>query len=66
MSHVSSLLHHKNRATTELYLGVTEDRAHRNEAIRDGSASVLALSSARDDEPLADVLALPAHRQITA
>lgn len=50
LSHVSSLLHHENRRTTELYLGVEGDRRARNEAVRQGSASALVLATAELDE----------------
>lgn len=45
LSHVSSLLHHENRRTTELYLGVEGDRRARNEAVRQGNVSALVLAT---------------------
>ncbi len=50
LSHVSSLLHHENRRTTEHYLGVDGDRRARNTAVLEGTASALVLATARPDE----------------
>lgn len=50
MSHVSSLMHHSSRRTTELYLGVTGDRALRNKIVRNGGATPLSLATATVDE----------------
>lgn len=50
LSHVSSLLHHENRRTTEQYLGAEGDRRNRNLAVRQGTPSALTLTLAELDE----------------
>lgn len=50
LAHVSSLMHHASRRTTELYLGVTGDRVLRNKMIREGGPTPLALAIATVDE----------------
>jgi integrase len=51
LSHVSAVLHHENRRTTEVYLGVDGDRLNRNKVVREGDASVLKLARAEPAEP---------------
>lgn len=58
LGHVSALLHHESRATTELYLGVTGDRTLRNKLIREGGATPLRVALAQGDKPAGVVSAL--------
>lgn len=58
LAHVSSLLHHESRRTTELYLGVKGDRVLRNKMVRNGGATPLLLATARVDEPEGSVSAI--------
>lgn len=45
LTHVSALLHHASRQTTELYLGVAGDRVLRNKFIRNGGTTPLRLAT---------------------
>lgn len=58
LSHVSSLMHHSSRRTTELYLGITGDRVLRNKMVRQGGATPLSLAMATVAEPARPVSAL--------
>ena len=66
LSHVSSLMHHSSRATTELYLGQTGDRVLRNQLVRSGAPTPLALAMAhvdeRDDPVSSTARVYPLHR----
>lgn len=45
LGHVSSLMHHTSRRTTEVYLGVQGDRVLRNKLVRNGGPTPLSLSN---------------------
>jgi hypothetical protein len=53
---IAALLHHRNRKTTELYLGVDGDRDRRNKIMRSASW-VSALPSATSDKTAGQGLA---------
>lgn len=50
LGHVSSLMHHSSRKTTELYLGVTGDRVARNKLVVSTGTTPLSIALARVDE----------------
>jgi integrase len=50
LGHVSALLHHESRKTTELYLGATGDRVLRNKLIRQGGPTPLSIATATPDK----------------
>lgn len=50
IAHVSSLMHHSSRRTTEMYLGITGDRVMRNKLIRTTGVTPLTLALAHVDE----------------
>lgn len=54
LGHVSSLMHHASRRTTEVYLGVQGDRVLRNKYVRNGGPTPLSLATS--DEPSGAVL----------
>jgi integrase len=56
LSHVSSLMHHTSRKTTETYLGITGDRVLRNKLIAQSGVTPLTVTIAN---PAGSVLALP-------
>jgi integrase len=49
LSHVSSLMHHTSRKTTEAYLGITGDRVLRNKLIAQSGVTPLTVSVAKPD-----------------
>lgn len=57
LSYVSSLMHHRSRATTERYLGVQGDRYLRNKIIRGGGYTPLSLAT--PDNSTGSVSAMP-------
>lgn len=68
LAHVSSLMHHSSRKTTELYLGITGDRVLRNKLIRNNGVTPLTIAMSTTDKRLSSgsadsrVYELPVNR----